>query len=319
MPQLSHLSTLERYQDYRVAIHDLLSSIIISFADEQLLEQDDAQRQILMNTLVEHYPFVSVLYTLDANGRQQGASILNRRVQDVRSGGNGFDRSTRPYYLQARDTPGIAVTEPYISANNRALCISTAMRYDQPDGRVSGYLVLDIDLAETLSFFMGDSRRRIYEPFFKVIYVAIAIGLFIVVAALLWDAFLQLVQVFVSPEGGTKNQLKPFGVVIYLTLALAIFDLGKTTLEEEVLLSKDIFRHSSTRRTITRFIAAILIAISIESLMMIFKFALGDQGSLLVEAVWVMMAAVGLLLGLGVYVYLGARAEKILLEARQQK
>jgi hypothetical protein len=52
----------------------------------------------------------------------------------------------------------------------------------------------------------------------------------------------------------------PFGVVIYLTLALAIFELGKTTLEEEVLLYKDILMHSSTLRTITRYIAVIIIA-----------------------------------------------------------
>ena len=66
----------------------------------------------------------------------------------------------------------------------------------------------------------------------------------------------------------------PFGVVIYLTLALAIFDLGKTTLEEEMLLYKDTLRHSSTRRTITRFIAVIIIAVSIDALLVIFKFAL---------------------------------------------
>jgi len=97
-------------------------------------------------------------------------------------------------------------------------------------------------------------------------------------------------------------------VIIFLTLALAVFDLGKTTIEEEVLMHKDIFRHSSTRRTITRFIAAILIAVSIEALLLMFKSALGD-GHNIMAAVWMMFSAVGLLVGLGIYVYLGARAE----------
>jgi uncharacterized protein YacL len=113
-------------------------------------------------------------------------------------------------------------------------------------------------------------------------------------------------------EGSREDlHMKPFGVIIFLTLALAIFDLGKTILEEEVLMHKDIFRHSSTRRTITRFIAAILIAVSIEALLMMFKAALNDSLSIM-PAVWMMLTAIGLLVGLGAYVYLGARAEVLL-------
>jgi len=97
-----------------------------------------------------------------------------------------------------------------------------------------------------------------------------------------------------------------------ITLSLAIFDLGKTILEEEVLMHKDIFRHSSTRRTITRFIAAILIAVSIEALLTMFKASLGEV-DFIKSAVWMMLSVVGLLLGLGGYVYLGAKAERILL------
>ena len=76
-------------------------------------------------------------------------------------------------------------------------------------------------------------------------------------------------------------------------------------------MHKDIFRHSSTRRTITRFVAAILIAVSIESLLLMFKSALGD-GEGIQAAVWMMFSAIGLLVGLGIYVYLGARAESLM-------
>jgi len=109
------------------------------------------------------------------------------------------------------------------------------------------------------------------------------------------------------------------GVVIYLTLSLAIFDLGKTTLEEEVLLYKDVLRHSSTRRTITRFIAVIIIAVSIESLLMIFKFALKGDGEHIIEAVWILIAVAALLVSLGVYVYLGSKAEGMLLNNRDKQ
>lgn len=52
-----------------------------------------------------------------------------------------------------------------------------------------------------------------------------------------------------------------------------MFDLGKTRLENAVLMHKDVYRHSATRRTITRFMAIILIAVSIEGLLLMFKSA----------------------------------------------
>jgi len=58
-------------------------------------------------------------------------------------------------------------------------------------------------------------------------------------------------------------------------------------------------------------VAAILIAVSIESLLLMFKTALGYSDQL-VPAVWMMLAAVGLLIGLGLYVYLSTRTESLL-------
>ena len=83
-------------------------------------------------------------------------------------------------------------------------------------------------------------------------------------------------------------------------------------------MHKDIFRHSSTRRTITRFIGAILIAVSIESLLLMFKSVLGSPEHL-TNAVAMMAAAVGLLVGLGIYVYLGAKAEAILIKSNYRQ
>jgi hypothetical protein len=131
-----------------------------------------------------------------------------------------------------------------------------------------------------------------------------------VVAILLFSASREIIELARDPVASNLH-LKPFSIIIFLTLAFAIFDLGKTTLEEEVLMHKDIFRHSSTRRSITRFIAAILIAVSIESLLLMFKSVLGSP-EYLTSAVTMMIASVGLLIGLGIYVYLGAKAEATL-------
>ncbi|MBQ4671156.1 hypothetical protein, partial [Aeromonas dhakensis] len=166
-------------------------------------------------------------------------------------------------------------------------------------------------LNQLIAWLMGDRERRRAMPWFKGVYVVLSLALFLIVATLIWHG---LEQLYLLLCGEQQNRLGAFSAIIFLTLALAVFDLGKTILEEEVLLHKDIFRHSAIRRTITRFIAAILIAVSIEGLLLLFKGSLG-QSELLWPAVGVMGCAVGLLLALGLYVFLGARAEAALVQA----
>lgn len=315
MSAMSYISIIERYHEYRTALQELLASIITGISEERLLNDAEA-RSKSMHNLAEHYPFVSLLYTLDPKGIQTSANIAGNGKPFAGGEGMGKDRSQRPYYCLAQAGESVVVTEPYLSSASRRLCVSAVMKLADTRQQAKGYIVLDIDVGEAVEFLMGDTGRRRFVPFFKIFYVLIVTGLFTVVVALLHSAFTEVVALIEAERQSKDLQLKPFGVIIFITLALAVFDLGKTTLEEEVLMHKDIFRHSSTRRTITRFIAAILIAVSIEALLLMFKSALGD-GHELVPAVWMMLAAVGLLVGLGIYVFLGAKAEAILLSVRK--
>ncbi|MEJ2610185.1 MAG: PDC sensor domain-containing protein [Candidatus Thiodiazotropha sp.] len=317
MATMSYIANIERYHEHRKAIRELLASILTGVINEQLFTDPIALRQAITD-IVSFYPFVEQIFTIDSQGIQTSFNESGKKTESyeaVLGKGRGRDRSQRPYYLLAKQNDGVVVTEPYLSMDSRNLCISAALKWHDDNGNFSGYLILDIDLGETIEFLMGDSSRRRFLPVFRTIYSIIVVGLFTVVAVLLYGAFHE-VYIMITSSQNTDLHLKPFGIVIFLTLALAIFDLGKTVLEEEILAHKDIFRHSSTRRTITRFIAAILIAVSIEALLLMFKAVLGD-GEHLIAAVYMMLTAVGLLIGLGIYVFLGARAEAILLRHRK--
>jgi hypothetical protein len=314
MPAMSYLANIERYHEHRGAIRDLLASILTGIINEHLFTDPLALRRAI-SEIHKLYPFAEMIYTLDSKGIQSSANIVEGRSDSSTSTqGKHKDRSQRPYFLLAKENEGVVVTDPYLSIDSRNLCVSAALKWLDGDGRATGYLILDIDLGETIEFLMGDTDRRRFVPVFRLIYSIIVVGLFAVVVVLLYGAFHEVYLLFGGAQGADLH-LKPFGIVIFLTLGLAIFDLGKTVLEEEVLAHKDIFRHSSTRRTITRFIAAILIAVSIEALLLMFKAVLGT-GEHLLAAVSMMMTAVGLLIGLGIYVFLGARAEAILLQQR---
>lgn len=308
---MNHLSALERYNEYRDIIQELLSSIITGIHEDQLIRNEAALFES-MQWLHKNYPFVELIYTLDANGIQSSNNIssLTEKTRAPLKG-KGIDRSHRPYYQLATNKETSVATEPYLSSDSHRLCISSAIRcVDDNDGSLLGVLVIDIDLANAIEFLMGDTHRKKFQPLFVSVYAMIVIGLFFVVGILLYTAGVEAKLLLLSNEPDDLHS-KPFGIIIFLTLALAIFDLGKTTLEEEILMKKDIFRHSSTRRTITRFIAAILIAVSIESLLLMFKSVLGEP-QYLMSAVAMMATAIGLLIGLGIYVYLGAHAESVL-------
>ena len=317
MSKMSHIVVIEKYEEHKLAIQNLLSSILSCFADDKLFSQSPHDLSETLNSLCSYYPFVSLLYLLDGQGKQTTANVPSSFYKVHPRSGIGADRSKRPYYVMASKSDHAIVTEPYLSSIRRELCVSAAMKVYSDDGTLKGYIVLDIDLGATLAFLTGDSKRIHFEPYFKTMYALIVLGLFSVSLILVYAAGIECITVFRSLMNPEQNGIIPFGVVIYLTLALAVFDLGKTTLEEEVLLYKDILRHSSTRRTITRFIAAIIIAVSIEALLMIFKSALKGDGDFIIQAVWIIIAAALLLLSLGVYVFLGSKAEILLIKSRR--
>ena len=305
MSEMSYISVIERYHEYRDAIRELLASIVTGVGDKRLCTEDNALAGAI-TSITGHYPFVDHIYLLDDSGKQISPIIDKNGKPIPGNHQQGTDRSQRPYFKNVRKhNYDVTVSKPYFSNISRNLCVSAVTHCGDAE---KGYLVVDIDLREIIEFLMGDTLRGRFNPLFKAIYSLIAFGLFSIVAVLLFYAYSEIFSMFSGLHVGDDVYLKPFHVIIFLTLALAVFDLGKTTIEEEVLMHKDIFRHSSTRRTITRFIAAILIAVSIEALLLMFKSALGD-GQNIIAAVWMMFSAVGLLVGLGIYVYLGARAE----------
>lgn len=315
MSEMSYVQVIEHYHQHKESINELMASILNGINDP-LIFNDESKLLGMLETLKKNYPFIEILYKLDEAGIQSSENFGEKKIK-IKRPGLGKDRSHRPYFIEAQKngSSNATVTSPYLSSNTRSLCISAATKVHISEETVLGYIVIDIDLARTIEFMMGDSLRRRFSILFKTVFALISLGLFIVVLLLFYLSTQEILTIF-SYDDSKDKYSKPFGIIIYLTLALAIFDLAKTTLEEEVLMHKDIFRHSSTRRTITRFMSAILIAVSIESLLLMFKSALSHDGMLL-GAVGMMLSAALLLLALGVYVYLSAKAEAKILQSRK--
>ncbi|WP_409524524.1 hypothetical protein [Nitrincola sp. MINF-07-Sa-05] len=315
MSTSNQIHLLQRYQQHEQTIHLLMESMMTSLNIRELIFDRSAQLQTVEH-LSRAYPFVELMYSLDSKGvqRMDSAYAPNVSERKRRSLGQGSDRSSRPYVVAARDSINtVAVTRPYLSSATHQLSVSTALHLVDDDGEDQGYLVLNFNLQRLISYLSGDARRSRVHPWFQSIYGLIGGMLVLVSIMLLYSAGASMYHLF---ETRGNIATGAFGIVIIITLGMSIFDLGKTILEEEVLVDKDIHHYDTTRRTISRFMAAIIIAVSIEALLLMFKALLNDgassiAGTELIDAVWMLMAAVAMLAGLGVYLYLSREPDSV--------
>ena len=94
----------------------------------------------------------------------------------------------------------------------------------------------------------------------------------------------------------------------YVVIAIAVFDVAKYLLEEEVVRERELRQVGEVRRSLTRFTSTILIAVFLEAIVLIFKVA-EDDIALIVYPTLLLFAGVSMLIGLGAFQRLAATAE----------
>lgn len=91
-----------------------------------------------------------------------------------------------------------------------------------------------------------------------------------------------------------------FKSTIALTLGLAIFDLSKNLLEHEVFYKDYMVDSHGSKELLEKFLISIIIALAIESLMMVFKVALSDYQNM-IYAVYLIGAICGMIIALAFF------------------
>ena len=92
-------------------------------------------------------------------------------------------------------------------------------------------------------------------------------------------------------------------------IAVAVFDVAKYFVEEEVIRGREMRLASEARRSLTKFVSTIAIAVFIEALVMVFRQGSQDV-ALILYPVAVLITGVLIILGLGVYQSLSADVER---------
>ena len=95
----------------------------------------------------------------------------------------------------------------------------------------------------------------------------------------------------------------------YVVIAIAVFDLAKYFIEEEVIRGRELREAAEARRSLTKFVSTIAIAVFIEGLVITFQASKDDLPTMLYPTA-LLLTAILIVVGLGVFQRLSAEVER---------
>lgn len=144
----------------------------------------------------------------------------------------------------------------------------------------------------------------------KGVFALGAVALMLIAFALMGVTIWRLVAEGMSGQLAEDALL---GAVGYLIVAIAVFDVAKYILEEEVVSDDERRNAAETRRSLTKFGSTIVIAVLLEGLVLAFEVARDDVSDLVWPILLMLMGTV-LLVCIAVFQRLSASTEKLVNE-----
>lgn len=151
----------------------------------------------------------------------------------------------------------------------------------------------------------------------RIVFVALSVSLALAAMGLAIFGFSGLAEAVGGGRDGVERAL--LDLVGYLIVALAVFDVAKYLFEDKVQRAHvDRRAPGEARRSVTRILSTIIIAVLLEGLVGLFRAGHDDMRQS-IYGVFVLLAGGGLLLALGVYQRLSASTEQEVGEDDQLK
>ena len=236
------------------------------------------------------------VYLLDSRAVQISPTFTkNGQIDDD----VGKIRADRAYYYRAVREGRCTITDPYPSLITGDLTVTASAPIFDENGVLIFVACIDMPLEEVLKISHLNRLDTFFGEFFKFTYAAFSLAL-VAIALLLFVKGIESFFIY----GISINHFKikdVFESTILLTLSLAIFDLSKTLIEEEILGRYKEHNISGPHKTMVRFLGSIIIALSIEALMLVFKFAITDPNKL-IYAMYIVASVGVLIVSLAIYI-----------------
>lgn len=241
-------------------------------------------------------PSLELIYITDEEFQQTSVNLFRDRSIDSAIGRNRAYLVDKLRQIDAENS----ISDPYISSATGESCITLMTAVE------GHYVFFDFNLVTLLARFGLIERHEVFNMVTKGFYFSIGASLmFFAVMSIGYAFYDYVVHFFGSQDYSIESVFKP---IIALTMGLAIFDLSKTLMEREVFF-KAYADKKDDARLLSKFLTAIIIALSIEALMVVFKIALSDTTQLL-NALYLIIGVALIIVSLSIYQYLVVRGKK---------
>ncbi len=270
------------YSQNRLEIEKLLIETIRN--NGQMMQSGVAE----IKQMYSIFPSLELIYIADQSYRQTSPNIKRNSIDESSI---GKDRTYLISKLEARDE-NVAISTPYISSATGEPCVTLMYSSDNQ------YFFFDFNITILLTLFGVLERHRLFNRVTKYYYLAIGVSLMFFSLMSIGYAFYDyLAHELSNPDKYSLESV--FKPIIALTMGLAIFDLAKTLLEREVFF-KAYSDKKDESRLLLKFLTAIIIALSIEALMVVFKIALDDPTQM-IYALYLIIGVSLIILSLSLY------------------
>lgn len=262
------------------------------FIEETLDRQSSLMHQVEddFKRLFKIFPSLELVYVVDNKTKEQKSdNIFRNRFDQIQ---RGVKRDYLIDKLNIKDN-GFAFTQPYQSSATTNVCITVSKKEDDD------IIFMDLNLEIILERLGLIDKHKVFSNITKSFYIIA--GFFMM--------FLSGVAIFYAGADFVSNLMKAnlnvdtiFKPIIAATLGLAIFDLAKTILEQEVYYKSYLKDSKIEIKTLTKFLVTILIALSIETLMVVFKIAI-DNYDKMINALYLMLGTSFFMIALSILIY----------------
>ena len=157
-------------------------------------------------------------------------------------------------------------------------------------------------MAKNKNHFGKKTLSKTVSLFFSLIGISFIFASFSILFFGIW----KFVECYLLKDCDVLNNI--LNMASYLIIAVAIFDVGRNLLEEEVFRHYQMRSPKEARRSLTKFLVIILVAVTLESLIALIKAGTSNIRDLIYPAI-MFTAASFLLASFGLYQRLSVIAE----------
>ena len=282
---------LNLYENYKDKIEDFIQESLVNMGELKKLEKGNYK------VLFSLFPSLELVYSINKDSKIQNSSNFYRYKEDASA--NGHDRNYLLSKLHFKQND-IAFSSVYVSSATRNACITASIK----DG--DSIIFLDFKLEILLEKLNLIQFNKTFHTITKTFYAVAGFSMaFLALFIIFYSLYGFFTNFFLQEESALDSIFKP---IIALTLGIAIFDLAKTILEQEVFF-KSYSRDSKVEtKMITKFLITIIIALSIEALMVVFKIALKDYDKM-INALYLISGVSMIIIALSVFIYFTQKKE----------